>query len=165
MKTDKNSRTSTTEGTQPKPELTVPDNNTNVPNTPTTPEEEIFGPAIYRYTRKQALADGVQIDVSTTAKEAGFRISVFITQAVFNQYVKVPKGVECQDESGRLWDIIWMLRWAITKCNSQEDRQPFQLNVRNSNEDAQPVTLHFVYGAVDFDDPSPSITVLLADED
>ena len=27
MKTDKNSRTTTTEGTQPKPELTVPDNN------------------------------------------------------------------------------------------------------------------------------------------
>jgi type I site-specific restriction endonuclease len=32
--------------------------------------ESIFGPVIHAYTRKQAIADGVQIDVTKTAKEA-----------------------------------------------------------------------------------------------
>jgi hypothetical protein len=26
--------------------------------------------------------------------------------------VSVPPGVACQDEAGRLWDVLWMLRCA-----------------------------------------------------
>ena len=165
MKTSKNSRTTSPSGTQPKPELTVPDSNPTVPNPPPPIAEDFFGPAIFTYTRKQALADGLQVDVSKTAEEAGFRIPVFITDAVFRNYVKVPEGVECQDEDGRLWDVIWMLRWAITKGGSQGDRQSFQLYVRNDNKAARRVTLHSVYGALDVDDPSPSITVMMPNED
>jgi hypothetical protein len=65
-----------------------------------------FAPVIFSYTRKMALADGVQVDVSKMAAEAGFRVPVFMTDTVFNEYVKVPEGVECQDEEGRLWDVI-----------------------------------------------------------
>ena len=32
-----------------------------------------FGEVVYSYSRAQALADGVLIDVSDTAREAGFR--------------------------------------------------------------------------------------------
>ena len=69
-------------------------------------EESPFGEVIYSYTRKQAIADGVQVDVSTTAKEAGIRFPVFITRTTFDAYVTVPPNVTGQDEAGRLWDII-----------------------------------------------------------
>ena len=65
-----------------------------------------FGPIIYAYTRAQALADGVQVDVTTTAQEAGIRFPVFITRTAFDAYVTVPPNVTGQDEAGRLWDII-----------------------------------------------------------
>ena len=61
---------------------------------------------IYAYTRKQAVEDGEQVDVSTTAAEAGIRFPVFLTRRVFDAYVTVPPNVSCQDEAGRLWDII-----------------------------------------------------------
>ena len=38
-----------------------------------------FGPVISAYTRQQAIADGVLVDVTTTASEAGFAIPVAVT--------------------------------------------------------------------------------------
>ena len=63
---------------------------------------DLFGPPIYTYTRKQAIADGFQIDVTTTAQEAGIKFPIFITRAVWDQFVTVPPGVTGQDEAGRL---------------------------------------------------------------
>ena len=62
---------------------------------------------IHSYTRAQALADGVLVDVSTVAREAGITYPTALTRAVWDNYVKVPPGVVCQDKSGRLWDIVW----------------------------------------------------------
>ena len=39
---------------------------------------------IYAYTRKQAIEDGEQVDVSNTAAEAGIRFPVFLTRRVFD---------------------------------------------------------------------------------
>ena len=71
---------------------------------------------IYTYTRSQAIADGFQIEVTKTAAEAGIRFPVFITRGVYEQCVAVPPGVTGQDESGRLWDVVWMLRFAIIRA-------------------------------------------------
>ena len=65
-------------------------------------ETSPFGEIIYSYTRKQAIADGVQVDVSSAAKEAGIRFPVFITRTAFDAYVTVPPNVSGQDEAGRL---------------------------------------------------------------
>ena len=54
---------------------------------------------IYAYTRKDALADGVQIDVSEVAREAGLKFPVYLTRAVWENYVRVPDGVRGQDET------------------------------------------------------------------
>ena len=43
-----------------------------------------FDPAIFAYTRAQAIEDGILVDVSETAREAGFRIPVAITRTVWN---------------------------------------------------------------------------------
>jgi len=57
---------------------------------------------IHRYTRADALRDGVLIDVSATAREAGIRCPVALTAAVWERCIAVPPGVVCQDEAGRL---------------------------------------------------------------
>ena len=128
-------------------------------------ETSPFGEIIYSYTRKQAIADGVQVDVSSTAKEAGIRFPVFITRTVFDAYVTVPPNVSGQDEAGRLWDVVWMLRFAIGKATRGQDRLPFALYVRNDNRAARLVKLIAMCGALDIDDPQPAITIMLPDED
>jgi hypothetical protein len=60
---------------------------------------------IHRYRRAQALADGVLVDVSATAREAGIRYPVALTRAAWERCVAIPPGVVCQDEAGRLWDV------------------------------------------------------------
>ena len=124
-----------------------------------------FGDVIYSYTRAQAVADGVQVEVTTTAQEAGIKFPVFLTRTVFDAYVAVPDGVTGQDEAGRLWDVCWMLRFAILRSHGHTDRLPVALYVRNDNRAAKLVKLIASCGALDIDDPQPAITVMLPDED
>lgn len=77
---------------------------------------ELFGEPISIYSRAQAIADGVLVDVSETAKEAGIKFPVAITRGAFDECVTLPEGYHgLQDERGRLWDVISMLRFAIRK--------------------------------------------------
>jgi hypothetical protein len=121
---------------------------------------------IYSYTRSQAIADGLQIEVTKVAEEAGIRFPVFLTRGVYDKYVTVPAGVTGQDEAGRLWDIVWMLRFAIIRAKPGVTRVPVALYVRNSDSHpARLVKLIATAGAVDIDDPAPAITIMLPDED
>ena len=131
----------------------------------TNRNESPFGEVIYAYTRKQALADGVQVDVSSTAKEAGIRFPVFITRTAFDAYVTVPPDVTGQDEAGRLWDVVWMTRFAILRSRPGCDRIPVAFYVRNDNRAARLVKLIATCDALDIDDPQPAITVMMPDED
>ena len=126
---------------------------------------ELFGPPIYTYTRKQALADGFQVDVTKTAQEAGIRFPFFITRAVWDAYVTVPPDVTAQDEAGRLWDLVWMTRFGIIRAKPGVDRIPVALYVRNDNHRSRLVKLIAVCGPLDIDDPAPAITLMLPDED
>jgi hypothetical protein len=157
MNTDQNSQPIHQSGLPARPEQLSTDTNPQ--------EAEPFGLVIFTYTRKQALADGFQVDVTATAKEAGFRFPVFLTRGVFATYVAVPSGVEGQDEAGRLWDVLWMLLNGIRRSRGDGSRTPFQLYVRNDNRRPRLVTLAAECGPLDFDDPSPAITVMLPDED
>ena len=58
---------------------------------------------------------GVLIDVTATAREVGFKYPTAVTSAVWANYVRVPEGVTGQDEQGRLHDILWMARLAISR--------------------------------------------------
>ncbi len=49
---------------------------------------------IYAYTRAQAIADGVLIDVSAFAAEAGFKYPVALTSAAWANCVAVPEGAD-----------------------------------------------------------------------
>ena len=131
----------------------------------TQPPSEPFGPVIYAYSRAQAVADGMQVEVTKTAQEAGIRFPLFLTRAVYDAYVTVPPGVAGQDEAGRLWDLVWMTRFAILRSRPGCDRLPVALYVRNDNRAAKLVKLIAACSALDIDDPQPAITVMLPGED
>jgi len=75
-------------------------------------ENNPFGEVISSYTRSEALADGTLVDVTETAKEAGFRVPVAITGTVWADCVEWTDAdterMEVQDQAGRLWDVVWM---------------------------------------------------------
>ena len=127
--------------------------------------ENFFGGIIYAYTRAQAVADGVQVEVTKTAQEAGIKFPMFLTRAVFEAYVAVPPDVTGQDEAGRLWDVVWMTRFGIIRARPGCDRIPVAFYVRNDNRAARLVKLIATCGALDIDDPQPAITVMMPDED
>ena len=126
---------------------------------------ELFGEVVSSYSREQAIEDGVLVDVSTVAKGATIKFAVAITSTVWGKYVEVPKGVRCQDETGRLWDILWMFRCTAARFNG--DTLLFKLYVRNHNrgrlDRRDLVTLKAVCGPGD--DAEPVITFMLPDED
>ena len=68
---------------------------------------------IYTYSRAQAISDGTLVDVSETAREAGFKVPTVLTQAVWNECVEWSdadneRQKTYQDQKGRLWDVLWM---------------------------------------------------------
>ena len=132
-------------------------------NTPN--QESPLGAVIYQYTRAQAVADGFQVDVSEAAKQSGIKYPMYLTRAVYDAYVTVPKGVTGQDEAGRLHDIAWMVRYAIQRSKPGGDRLPVVLYVRNNNRRAKLVKLIAVCGPKDTDDLQPTITIMLPTED
>jgi hypothetical protein len=125
----------------------------------------MFGEVIHTYTRAQAIDDGVLVDVSETAKEAGFRFPVALTRAVCAKCVEVPPKVVLQDEEGRLWDVLCMAFFAIKRARQGGEQLLFKLHVRNDNRERTPplVTLKLVCGPGD--DAEPVITIMLPDED
>ena len=131
----------------------------------TNQNQSPFGEVIYSYTRAQAVADGVQVEVTKTAQEAGIKFPMFLTRAVFDAYVAVPPDVTGQDEAGRLWDVVWMTRFGIIRARPGCDRIPVAFYVRNDNRAARLVKLIATCGALDIDDPQPAITVMMPDED
>ncbi len=63
------------------------------------------------YTRKQAIEDGVLVDVSKTAKEANFLIPTAMTETLWTGCIVPDESALHRGESiaGRLWDLLWML--------------------------------------------------------
>jgi hypothetical protein len=120
---------------------------------------------IHRYTRADAIRDGVLIDVTAVAREAGIRFPVALTRAAWERCVTVPPGVMCQDEGGRLWDVLTMLRFAASGGNCGASALRFGVHVRNDNSERTPplVTLKAVCGPGDSGEPV--LTILLPHED
>ena len=129
---------------------------------------EFFGEPIYSYTRAQAIADGTLVNVTETAFEAGFRIPVAMTAAAWADCVAWSDADSerqtHQDESGRLWDVLWMASLAARRA--QGERCTFQLyRVPRGGRATRPrpTTLHMHIGPGDAGEPV--ITLLLPGED
>ena len=119
---------------------------------------------IFAYTRRQAIEDGVLVDVTDAAKEAGFSVPVALTCAAWAEYVTVPDGVSGQDEKGRLWDVLSMLRFHIGLWGADVSEVRFSLYVLNrAGDEPELGELKAVCGPDD--DGMPCVTIMLTHED
>jgi len=117
---------------------------------------------ISSYTRTEAIADGVLVDVSDRAREAGINFPTAVTSTVWARCVEVPAACPWQDEEGRLWDVLWMLRYAVGRSNNVSELT-FVVLVQNSERGPKEVQLKAVCGPGDAGEPV--ITVMLPEED
>jgi hypothetical protein len=133
----------------------------------TSSREEGFEEAdlVHRYTRADAIRDGVLIDVSPTAREAGFKVPVALTAAAWAKCVAVTPGVLCQDEAGRLWDVLTMLRLAARGPGAGASEVRFAVHVRSDNRERTPPLVRLKAVCGPGDDGEPALTVMTTDED
>jgi len=132
--------------------------------------EDIFGPVISSYSRVQAVEDGVLIDVTSMAREAGFKWPAALTHAAWCECVAwTEQDSRCQvhqDESGRLWDVLFMASYAIRTTTDSGDRLRFSLYrvpKDGHSAEAEEVTLKLMVGPGDVGEPV--ITIMLPNED
>lgn len=145
---------------------------------------------ISRYTRRQAIEDGVLVQLSgdgyegdswvpEMVAEAGIRFPVAMTVEAFTAYVSPMEGgseelAPCQDIKGRLWDVLWMMKLAIVgrvPCRRMDESTIiFVVHVvpnvpkgKKRNPRAKRVELKVVCGPSD--DGSPCLTVMLPEQD
>ena len=124
---------------------------------------------VFRYTRKQAIADGVLVDLmqpetASLVREAGFKWPVAMTAGAFSETVcpiggAVPEG---QDLNGRLWDVLRNLWLAVRLRGHRSDRVSFQVLVWDGQR-RQTVRLWSLCGPGD--QGEPVLTVMLEGED
>jgi hypothetical protein len=145
--------------------------------------DNLWGEPIFSYSRAQAIADGVLIDLTTATddkgqllcSQAGFKVPVAITRTAWAQTIEaggswrpdgdgevlVLKGG--QSLTGRLWDLLWMLRVASRKA-ANSDRVHFQVLVDVHGDSCREmVNLWALCGPGD--DVQPVITIMVEGED
>jgi len=125
-------------------------------------------PVIFSYTRKQAIGDGVLIDLTEWAKETGFRIPVACTSAVWHECIVPPKETRelGQSERGRAHDLLWMLYNAIRaskRSGETDDRLFYNVIFLQAPRRQETVTLKAICGPGDKGEPV--LTVMKPEED
>lgn len=94
--------------------------------------ENLEAQLIYSYTREQAIADGVLVDLTKHAKCLGFSCSVAITDAAWTKFIDIPNhAIGLQDQLGRMHDVLNMLIFAI-KNNSNTSQISFTVFVNDN---------------------------------
>ena len=116
---------------------------------------DLFGPVIYSYTRAQALADGQLVDVTETAREAGFSWPVALSRALWDVIETIPKKTPWQDWEGRLWDVLWMASLSARRC----ERSRFVYELILSREGTKKQRAHLIFDCGPGDDAEPVITI------
>ena len=128
--------------------------------TPLFDDEDI----IFRYTRAEAIADGVLIDVSEMGREAGIRHPVALTQRVW-EFVVPSEDLRQrygQSEEGRLWDVLMMFVYSARNAGGQtEIRFLVEFLMKPSRSSTVELKAHCGPG----DEGEPVITIMMPDED
>jgi len=138
--------------------------------------EELFGPPISIYTRKDALEDGVLVELDPElCKEVGFHCPFDATRSVWT--IIEPNEQEQgdgQDLTGRMWDVLNLARFTLKRIVDREKTWDVTVQFpcafwmkrpeyRAGRRGQVTIQLKAVLGA-DFDG-SPCVTVMLPNED
>jgi len=114
------------------------------------------------YTADDAIEDGYLTDVGAIAKEAGFKIPVRITSGVFETVKPSKKAQEYgQDYEGRLWDLLYMCRLAVSKAG-EDWFTSFSVLFQNGPGNRNRKTVKF-FAAID-QTSGPAIHIMLPEE-
>ena len=118
---------------------------------------------ISMYSRSQAIADGVLIDVTTYARSLGITLPVAITATLWG-YVEADATAEEAGETtaSRLGDLLQMLKVGIRGMADDSDILMFDVQFTRCGK-LQVVNVKSVCGPGD--SAEPVITLMLPDED
>ena len=121
-----------------------------------------FGPVIYSYTRAQALEDGVLVDVSDLAREAGWKHPVAVTRHLWDDVVEPDERALAAGESaqGRLWDVVFVA--SVAGRAQASDLVAFDLL---ATKDGQKVLHHLWAKCGPGDTTAPVITIMFPEDD
>jgi hypothetical protein len=119
--------------------------------------ESLSGEIIFSYTRAQAIADRVLVDLTPTALEAGFRFPVAATAALIAAVETIPQHYSHEDMEGRLWDVLWMAAVAARRAKPGFSRIAFEviLHIEGTRRKYQTLILDIGPG----DTSEPVITI------
>ena len=119
---------------------------------------------IYRYTRADAINDGVLVDVSDFALEAGYAVPVAITRAAYDSYIVPSDSLrrDGQSAEGHLWDTLRIL-WITAKRNGGSTIMFSVLFVMNAATKPEPIELKAMCHPGD--NREPVVTIMLPNED
>ncbi len=113
------------------------------------------------YTRQEAIDDGVLLDVTEQAAEAGFKVPTVVSAGLW-RYVEPSKKDEDYGQSiaGRLWDVFMLLRFAIMQ-KSREDLVAYRVSfVMDGKLEEVDVWAHIGPG----DDGEAVLTIMLPED-
>jgi len=132
-----------------------------------TERDPFWGKVIHSYSRAQAIDDGFLLDAGPQAREAGLSIPTVLTRSVWNRCVEVPesqKGI--QDESGRLWDVLYMASVAMraaVRAGRVGDRLAYDVLVRDGDGRRRTVSIIAHVGPGDAGEPV--LTLMFPEDD
>ncbi len=120
---------------------------------------------IYAYTRAQALSDGVLIDVTDLSREAGFKWPTAVSDHLYSEYLVPALALLAEGRSltGRLWDVLNVLRFAISQSKDESYLRFTVLFAMTPGTAPVPIELVSVAGPAD--DGSPCLTIMLPEDD
>ena len=85
---------------------------------------------IHRYTRENAIEDGVLVDVTEQAKETGILLPTVITDHLHRVLEQIPERSIGQDWRGRLHYVLWMTFLKLKAMQTLRDAEfPVQVQV------------------------------------
>lgn len=126
---------------------------------------EIFGEVVYAYTRKQAIEDGVLVDLMQDKMaevcRQHYKYPIACTAAVFAIMEKaVENKRHCNDYAGVLHDMLWMSR--VMKRDLNESTKLFRVKIKGAGRQS---VFDFKMVCDSGDNAEPVITIMLPDED
>ena len=132
----------------------------------TSPKNDIFSEAnvIFEYTRAQAIADGVLVDLSTTfpTDTRMFNYPLACTAAVW-ELIESAAAAEETDPSLYVWDTAYMAYHAIRTVKNSGSPEMFFKVTMPLTENGTEHKLKLVCGPGD--DGEATLTIMLPEED
>jgi hypothetical protein len=122
-------------------------------------------PIVYSYSRRQALDDGVLVDLTDFSPGHGFVFPVACTAGVYHRYLVPDKTLQAQGQSieARIHDLLTTLAAAIKSQGDKADRLTFQTSFLMPLGRTATVTFTCICGPDDAGEPV--LTILLPGED